>query len=49
VLASDAGQIENPPWAECWERIAEFHSRRGLGAADLRRMAADIPAALLGL
>lgn len=49
VLATDAGQVENPPWAECWERIFEYHSRHGVAEADLRRMAADTPAALLGL
>lgn len=49
VLASDAGQIENPPWAKCWERTFEFYAQRGVGEADLRRMAIDNPAALLGV
>lgn len=49
VLATDAGQIENPPWAECWERTFEYHSGHGVSAADLRRMVAENPARLLGI
>jgi hypothetical protein len=49
VLASDVGQIENPPWAECWERTCEFLGRHGVGDAELRRMAGENPGRLLGL
>ncbi len=49
ILATDAGQIENPPWAECWERMLEYHSCHGVTAAALRRMAAENPARLLGI
>jgi hypothetical protein len=49
ILATDAGQIENPAWAKCWEHIFEFYSRRGIGEAELRRMTMANPAALLGL
>lgn len=48
VLATDVGQIENPPWAECWERTFRFYENHGVCAADFRRMSAEHPAALLG-
>jgi hypothetical protein len=47
VLASDVGQIENPPWAECWERTAAFFAQRGMDAADWRRITQENPAAVL--
>jgi len=49
VLATDAGQVENPPWAECWERTFDWLTPRGVSEADLRRMAAETPGRLLGL
>lgn len=49
VLATDAGQTENPPWAECWERTFDWMTARGVSEKDLRRMAADSPGWLLGL
>jgi hypothetical protein len=47
VLASDVGQVENPPWAECWERTAEFFAQHGLDAASWRLMTQENPATLL--
>jgi hypothetical protein len=49
VLASDVGQIENPPWAECWERTFEYLGRHGVGDAALRQMAGENPGRLLGV
>jgi hypothetical protein len=49
VLASDVGQVENPPWTECWQRTAAFFAGRGLSADSWRRMTQDNPAALLNI
>ncbi len=49
VLASDAGQTENPSWAECWERTFAFFRARGMHDDELRQMTAVTPARLLGL
>jgi len=49
VLASDAGQIENPPWSECWERTFAWYTQKGVSEAELREMTAVAPARLLGL
>jgi len=49
ILASDVGQIENPPWTECWEQMFAFYSKRGLSESTWRRMTAENPACLLGL
>jgi hypothetical protein len=49
LLATDAGQIENPPWAECWERMLEYYAGRGVGEEIWRRITAEHPAQLLGL
>jgi hypothetical protein len=49
ILASDAGQIENPPWAECWERTCEWFLAHGLRETQLREMMMKTPARLLGL
>ncbi len=48
VLASDAGQVENPPWAECWERAIAHLLAHGVPEADIRRMAMENPGRLLG-
>jgi hypothetical protein len=49
VLASDAGQVENASWTECWTRTIEFYLGHGIGGAELRKMAGEHPAALLNL
>ena len=49
VLATDGGQVENPPWAECWSRYLEGMAREGVSEAALRQMAQDTPARLLGV
>ena len=49
VLASDAGQIENRSWTECCKQTFEFLSSHGVNDSQLRQMAADTPAQLLGL
>jgi len=47
VIATDAGQIENPPWAECWSRYLDGLSACGIREADIKKMAGEIPARLL--
>jgi len=49
VLASDVGQVENPSWAECWERTMAFYSARGVSEGTLGQMAGETPAKLLGI
>ncbi|MDI1251244.1 MAG: DUF6282 family protein [Lacunisphaera sp.] len=49
VLATDAGQVENLPWAQCWERYLAYLREHGVNETDLARMCADTPAALLNL
>jgi hypothetical protein len=49
VLASDFGQATNPKPVDAWLRVAEALLDLGLPEKDLRRMACDNPAYLLGL
>jgi hypothetical protein len=49
VIASDVGQIENPPWAECWERTADFFARHGCDTVAWRRMTQENPGTVLNL
>lgn len=49
VLASDLGQKGRPRPVDSFLRVCALMVDRGLGAAELRRMACDNPAFLLGL
>jgi hypothetical protein len=49
VLASDFGQAANPKPVDAWLRVSEALLDLGLPEKDLRRMACDNPAYLLGL
>ena len=49
ILATDAGQMENPPWDECWECTLHFFRSSGIGEVDLATMCTRNSAALLEL
>lgn len=49
VLASDAGQVENLPWVQCWEHYLRFLREHGVHHSDLATMCAHNPARLLNL
>jgi hypothetical protein len=49
VLATDAGQMENPPWAKCWETMIEAYLREGVSESTLRKLTSENPAAVLGV
>lgn len=49
VLATDAGQVENAPWVQCWEAYLAFLRKNGVSESALASMCAIQPAALLNL
>ncbi len=49
ALATDAGQVESLPWTQCWERYLAYLREHGVSEAELARMCAINPAALLNL
>ncbi len=49
ILASDAGQVENPPWNVVWDKTIAHLVDRGIPDAAIQQMTRDNPADLLGL
>jgi len=49
ILATDSGQVENPPWDECWAQIFDHLRQAGISEADLATMCIGNPSGLLGL
>jgi len=49
ILATDAGQVENLPWDECWAHIFRFLRAAGVSERELTTMCVTNPSWLLGL
>jgi len=49
ILATDAGQVENSSWDECWAHIVRFLRSAGVSESELTTMCVTNPSLLLGL
>ena len=49
VLSTDAGQIENPSWTECWDRTVQAYRAAGVTEVALQAMCSTHAAGLLKL
>lgn len=49
VLATDAGQVENDSWTDCWKNMLGAYGEAGISEEALRQMCSLNPARLLNL